>query len=183
MRGPHTVTHRIAVFALAGALGLLSPAIGRAAKSDIALVVNKSNPVNNLSSAELRRIFLGGQTRWPTSGKITILLLAPRSDERKRFLANLLKMTDDDFTRHWISRVFQGEATSGPKTAFSSASMVRLVSEVPSALGLLSKDDVPADNPDLKILRIDGKAPGEAGYRFGHEDQGALEKHGTSVEG
>lgn len=175
--------NRTGVIVFVAALWIQSPTYAWAAKTDIALVVNKANPVSNLTSAELRRIFLGSQTRWPTKEKITILLLAPRTDERKRFLANLLKMTDDDFTRHWISRVFQGEATSAPKTAFSPASMVRLVSEVPSAIGVLSMDDVPVDNMELKILRIDGKAPAEAGYRFDHEDRGKPGKNGTNVEG
>jgi hypothetical protein len=75
-------------------------------------------------------------------------------------------MSDDDFVRHWISRVFQGEASAGPKTASSAASMARLVAGLPTAVGVLGAADVPAGDNGLKVLRVDGKAPGEDGYRL-----------------
>src|SRR5512136_1425966 len=93
---------------------LLLPARAFSGKNDIALIVHKSNPMSNVSSAELRRIFLGDETRWPSNDRITILLLPPGSEEREMFLRSVLKMSDDDFVRHWISRVFQGEASAGP---------------------------------------------------------------------
>ena len=134
-----------------------------AGKGHVALVVNKANPVSELTAAELRKILLGDETRWQGNEKITILLLPQGSDERKTVLTRLLKMTDDDFVRHWISRVFQGEATSGPKTATSAASMAKLVSGVPSAIGIVPADDLQASE-GVKVLRLDGKAPGEDGY-------------------
>ena len=148
----------------AAALLVLAAGPVAAARGRVALVVNQANPLSDLSSAEVRRIFLGDETRWPGNEKITILLLPSGSEERKALLKVLLKMSDDDFTRHWISRVFQGEATAGPKIAPSSASMVKLVSGLPSAVGMLDADDLPAGASGLKVLRIDGKFPTEEGY-------------------
>jgi phosphate transport system substrate-binding protein len=147
--------------ALGAVLLLSSPAVAR---GRVALVVNGSNPVSDMTSAELRKIFLGDETRWPGRQKITILLLPQSSEERKALLKALLKMSDDDFTRHWISRVFQGEATAGPKIAPSPASMAKLVAGLPSAVGMLDADDVPAGASGLKVLRVDGKAPNDDGY-------------------
>jgi ABC-type phosphate transport system substrate-binding protein len=153
------------VLALALTLALAhQPA--RGARSDVALVVNRANPLTTVSSSQLRRIFLGDESRWPTNDKITILLLPSASEERKFFLRAVLGMSDDDFVRHWISRVFQGEATAGPKTASSPASMTRLVSALPSSIGVLAATDLPSGETELKILRIDGKAPGDDGYRL-----------------
>ena len=129
-------------------------------------MTRSTGTITNLSSADLRRIFLGDQSRWPSSNKITILLLPSVSEERKFFLRTVLGMSDDDFVRHWISRVFQGEATAGPKTASSPASMARLISGLPSAIGVLAAADVPSGESEVKILRIDGKAPGDDGYRL-----------------
>ena len=143
---------------------IVTPARPAAARGRIAVVVHKSNALDEVSSAELRRILLGDETRWSDKEKITVLLLAPGSEERQAVLRILLKMTDDDFTRHWISRVFQGEATVGPKVAPSPASMVRLVAGLPASLGIIDTDDIPAGDPGLKILRVDGKAPSESGY-------------------
>ncbi|MGH7743008.1 MAG: hypothetical protein ACRENS_13415 [Candidatus Eiseniibacteriota bacterium] len=147
------------------ALAML-PALAIAGKNDIALIVHKTNPMNDITSAELRRIFLGDETRWSTNDRITILLLPPGSEERQMFLRSVLRMSDDDFVRHWISRVFQGEASAGPKTASSAASMARLVAGLPAAVGVIGSADVPGGDNGLKVLRIDGKAPGEDGYRL-----------------
>lgn len=145
---------------------LLIPLHGIAARGRVAIVVHRSNALESVSSAELRRILLGDETRWSGKDRITILLLPPGTEERRAVLRNLLKMTDDDFMRHWISRVFQGEATVGPKIASSPASMLRLVAGLPSALAIVDADDVPAGDPGLKVLRVDGKAPGDEGYPF-----------------
>ncbi len=131
----------------------------------VAFVVNSQNEASELTSAQLRRIYLGEETRWGGKGKITILLLPSGRDERRLLFDRLLRMSDDDFVRHWIAKVFQGEATSGPKTASSPASMEKLVAGLPGAIGFLRADEVPPGG-QLRVLRIDGKAPGEPGYPF-----------------
>jgi ABC-type phosphate transport system substrate-binding protein len=143
---------------------MAGPVHAEAAKDAIVIVVPKSNAVNGLSSGELRKILLGEETEWPNKEKITILLLPPGSDERKAALQILLKMSDDDFVRHWISEVFQGLTATGPKTASSPTSMLKLVADLPSALGIVSVGDLPAGESSLKVLSIDGKTPGETGY-------------------
>jgi len=137
-----------------------------ATKGGVAVVVPKSNAITNLSSGELRKILLGEEAQWPNKEKITILLLPPGNDERKALLRTLLKMSDDDFVRHWISQVFQGQTTTGPKTVSSPASMLKLVAGLPAALGILGADDLPSGESGLKVLSIDGKTPGESGYLF-----------------
>jgi ABC-type phosphate transport system substrate-binding protein len=144
--------------------GLIRPGHAEVAKGAIAIVVPKSNAVVGLTSTELRKILLGEETEWPNKERITILLLPPGSDERKSVLQILLKMSDDDFVRHWISEVFQGQAATGPKTASSPTSMLRLVADLPSALGIVGVDDLPAGGSGLKVLPIDGKSPGDSGY-------------------
>jgi ABC-type phosphate transport system substrate-binding protein len=159
--------HGAAAVLLVGAMvcaGMVCQGHAEAAKDAIVIVVPKSNAVNGLSSGELRKILLGEETEWPNKEKITILLLPPGSDERKAVLQILLKMSDDDFVRHWISEVFQGQTATGPKTAASPTSMLRLVADLPSALGIMDVGDLPAGESSLKVLSIDGKTPGETGY-------------------
>ena len=155
----------LAILAVLGSslAGSTPSASAAPAKAPAVLVVHRSNPVTNLSSAELRKILLGDETRWSGNQKITILLLPPGNEERRVVLERMLKMTDDDFVRHWISRVFQGEATSGPKTVSSPASIAKLVAGLPAAVGILALDEIP-DPAEIKVLSIDGKAPGDAGY-------------------
>jgi ABC-type phosphate transport system substrate-binding protein len=134
------------------------------ARGTVAVVVHHSNPMNEISSVQLRHIYLGDQTRWSDNQKITILLLPRGSDERRTVLRTLLKMSEDDFTRHWISKIFRGDVTSGPKTGATPASILKLTAGLPAALGILDANDVPAEAADVKILRLDGKAPGDDGY-------------------
>jgi ABC-type phosphate transport system substrate-binding protein len=157
-------TRRAVGLALVVLIGLASTRHAAAAKGGIAIVVPKSNAVAGLTSTELRKILLGEETQWPNREKITILLLPPGTAERKTVLQILLQMSDDDFVRHWISEVFQGQAATGPKTAASAASMVRLVAGLSSAIGIVAVDDLPPGDSGLKVLAIDGKTPGENGY-------------------
>lgn len=134
------------------------------ARGTVAVVVHRSNPLSEVSTMQLRRIYLGDQTRWSDNQKITILLLPQGSDERRTMLRVLLRMSEDDFTRHWISKVFRGESTAGPKTTTTAASILRLTADLPAALGILDADDVPVGTTTIKLLRIDGTAPGDDGY-------------------
>ena len=139
------------------------PAHKGAVRDRVAVIVHKTNPVSDLSPAQLRKILLGEETRWPNNKRITILL-PPGREERTTVLRILLRMTNDDFVRHWISHVFQGEATSGPKTVSSPASILLLVAGVPAAVGFLDAADVPAADAGIKVLRVAGKAITENGY-------------------
>ena len=158
----------IRLFAAASLIGSVLLTLPAAAQKDpgaVAFVVNVRNQASDVTTAQLRRIYLGDETRWSSNEKITILLLPAGRDERKVLFDRLLKMSEDDYVRHWIAKVFQGEATSGPKTAASPASMEKLVSGIPGAIGFVGAGDAAADS-SLKVLRVDGRAPGERGYPF-----------------
>ena len=134
------------------------------ARGTVAVIMHRSNPISDVSAMQLRRIYLGDQTRWSDNQRITILLLPQGSDERRTMLRVLLRMSEDDFMRHWISKVFRGESTAGPKTTVTAASILKLTADLPAALGILDAEDVPAGTTTVKLLRIDGKAPGDDGY-------------------
>lgn len=162
--GSHGAIRHAFVIAVA-VLATEPSARAQKAGGELAFVVNARNPANEVTTAQLRKIYLGDETRWAGKEKITILLLPAGREERRILFDQLLKMSDDDYVRHWIGKVFQGEATSGPKTAASPASMGKLVSGLPGAIGFLAAQDAAAD-ATLKVLRVDGRAPGERGYPF-----------------
>ena len=47
-----------------------SPAPGGGAEPTVAIIVNQSNPVENFSFDELRKIFLGERSHWPNGRRI-----------------------------------------------------------------------------------------------------------------
>src|SRR2546429_5259029 len=66
-----------------------------AAEDSLGIVVNRSNPVENLSFAELRKIFLGEQTHWSNGRRITVVMLEPgkqRSEEHTSELQSRLHL-------------------------------------------------------------------------------------------
>ena len=44
---------------------------------EVDIIVNKANPVNELSLADAKKIFVGDKGSWPNGKRITVLMLAP----------------------------------------------------------------------------------------------------------
>jgi len=126
-------------------------------------IVNKANPVDSLSFADLRAIFLGERGSWPNGKKITVLMRSPGPPEREAVLRWIYKMNESDYSRYSLQSTFTGQAQSGPKLLDSAAGMRRFVFNVPGAIGYVR---APEADESVKILRIDGHAPGEAAYRI-----------------
>ena len=128
--------------------------------SDLAVVVNGTNPVDELSMAELRRILLGDRRFW--RGNVQVKLVLPRvgSRERDKLLTTLVGMSSLEFARYWKDKVFRGEAPDEPPSLSIDGSS-RYVSENPGALAFVAHKNIRAD---VKILRVDGKLPGAPGY-------------------
>jgi ABC-type phosphate transport system substrate-binding protein len=143
---------------------LLSGATNLHAQSklnDVAVVVNPAAPVNDLSLSEARKIFRGDKQYWSTDMPIVLLVRNPPSRERDVILKKLYSMTESEFKQYWIAKIFRAEATTGPKIVYSNSMAADLVSVIPGAIAFMSAKDV---NPSLKVVKIDGRLPGEPGY-------------------
>src|SRR6266567_3116334 len=79
------------------------------ATEPLAIVVNRSNPVDDLSSAELRRIFLGNRSHWASGRRITLVMREPGEPERKTVLHDVCGMNEDQFKNHFVHGLFTGE--------------------------------------------------------------------------
>lgn len=152
---------------LACALGLLSTAFARSdARSQeavpFAVVAHPDLPVADLTSGQLKEIFLGDRQFWSTEVRVTLLLRAPDAHERDAYVKGVCGMTEARFRQHWIGKVFRGQATSSPKLVYSNRMALQLVRLIPGAVALVDGREISAGH--VKILRIDGRLPGEAGY-------------------
>ena len=128
---------------------------------DIAIVVRPDLPIDNLSFAELRKLLIGDRQFWSSSLRVTLLMRAPVAREREVILKNIYQMSEAQFRQFWISKVFRAEATNGPKVVFSNEMATELVAAIPGAVAFVDSARVPQG---LKVLKIDGKLPGEKGY-------------------
>jgi phosphate transport system substrate-binding protein len=136
---------------------------GSQAPADIAVVVNPSVAVDNLSIAELRRILLGDREFWSAGARVTLLIRAPIARERDAVVRDVCQMTEAQFRQHWIGKVFRADTPSGPKIVYSNEMAIDQVSRTPGAITFIQ---APVTNKAVKVLRIDGRAPGQQGYRL-----------------
>ncbi len=130
---------------------------------DVAIVVHQDVPIDNLSLNELRRLLLGDREFWPASVRVTLLIRAPIAHERDVVLKNVCQMTEAQFRQHWIGKVFRAETALAPKIAYSTEMAVDLVNRIPGAITFMDASQV---GKGLKVVRIEGRLPGEKGYEL-----------------
>lgn len=141
---------------------ILSPLVsGWANAGEIAVIVNNDNPVDEVSYGHLVKIFKQEKQHWNDGRQIYLIMQEAGSPEKELVLKKIFKMDHEELKKFWLTRIFRGEISSFPKTLSSNAAVKRFVSQVAVAIGFI---DVSYVDKSVKILRIDGKLPGEKGY-------------------
>ena len=155
------MTERRRFLIAVAALAAMPLGRGAAAENDIAVVVRPDTPADDLSFGEIRKLLLGERQFWAGNLRVTLLIRAPAARERDVVLRIIYRMTEAQFRQFWISKVFRAEASSGPKIVYTNEMATELVAAIPGSVAFVDAAQVPKG---LKILKIDGKLPGEKGY-------------------
>lgn len=155
---------RKAAFVLS--LLLLTINVGFAYSLDVAVVVNKQNPVSGVSLAELTKILKQEKQYWEGGKKVYLILQEAGSSEKNVMLKRVYQMSDEDLKKFWLGKMFRGEISSFPKTLGSSEAVKRFISQVPNAIGFIDSGSV---DTSIKALNVDGKSPGDKGYPLSSE--------------
>ena len=129
--------------------------------NDIAVVTNPETPVSDLSLAEVRKVFLGEKQYWTTNIPVILLVRAPVAREREVVLKTIYQMSESQFKQYWVAKIFRSEAVSAPKIVYSADMTKQLLSVIPGSIAFMEARDV---GPGLKVLKVDGRLPGETGY-------------------
>ena len=132
-----------------------------AADQPVAIVVHPDTEIDALTMDELRRIFLADQLYWPDNSRIVLLVRAPAAYERTFVLNRIYQMTEAEFRRYWIAKMFRAEIASGPRVVFSANMALGLVTAIPGSITFMLAADV---TPEVKVVRIEGLMPSEEGY-------------------
>ena len=133
-------------------------------RGDLAIIVHKSNPVQNLSLAELREYFLAERGYWSTRQKIRVAMREPGSPEREAVLRLICGMNrDQDFTTYFLHARFSEQVTEEPRNLDSTSNMIRFVANVSGAIGYVRADEV---DPSVRVITVDNAAPGDPGYKL-----------------
>jgi len=130
-------------------------------EGDLAVMVNSDTPVTDLSLAEVRNVFLGQRQYWNPKLPVVLLMRAPVARERDIVLKVIYQMSEEEYTQYWVAQVFRAEVTSPPKNVYSNDMQYELVAAIPGAIAVVDARNV---RPGVKVVRVDGKLPGEKGY-------------------
>ena len=163
----HRVARILLILAAALILGIPQNGAGRAREFvpelRLAIVVNKSNPADNLSLVELRRIFLGQQSRWPSGRRIVVVMQERGQPEREAVLREILRMSEDEYREHFLRGLYTGQIFASPKTVADPSVVRRFVFNAQGAIGYLRASDV---DGSVKVVRIDGHLPSDLDYKL-----------------
>src|SRR5579864_8223868 len=139
-----------------------SPETGPATEP-LVIVVNRSNPIDDLTSTELRKIFLGNRSHWANGRRITLVMREPGEPERNTIIREVCGMTEDQLKNHFLHGLYTGEILVSPKTLSSPIGVRKFIFNVPGAIGYLRIGDV---DPTVKVVRIDELLPEDKGYKL-----------------
>jgi|HubBroStandDraft_5_1064220.scaffolds.fasta_scaffold68581_2 ABC-type phosphate transport system substrate-binding protein len=127
---------------------------------DVAVIVNPNNPVSNISLSDLKKIFSGEKHSWPGGAAMKPIVRAPGSHERIALL-RMLGMSESEYKQYWTAQVFREAADAEPMTVPSFGMMKEAMQAFPGAIGMVDAQNL---KPGMKVLKVDGREPGESGY-------------------
>lgn len=134
---------------------------------DVAIVVNKDNPINELSIRELTAVFELQQQFWKGGSKVRVIMQKAGCRERKVMLKNVYYRTDESLNKYWLIRMFKAEIADLPEIEASNEKVKQVVSKHVDAIGFIDASKV---DDTVKVLKIDGLLPGAEKYRMKSED-------------
>jgi len=147
--------------ALALAL-LLATAVRAASPPPVAFIVSTRRDVQNLTTGDLRRIFLGQISRWRDGPRIVLFVRSAKTPEGRVFLDRLMHMSDIDYAQWWIGAIFRGDAAAAPRSIGSPDAMIKAVAANANAIGFIVATEDPPH--DVNVIAIDGRLPSDRGY-------------------
>jgi len=144
---------------LAGLL-LLSALPVLSAVKTWALVTATGNKLQGVSTAELTKLCRGAQKTWPDGRNFTLVMHDPESPEMRGASQKLFGVPASE-VKPLVTKLNGSRPVI--RIVASDEDLLRMVEATPGAVGLV---DVYAINSAVKVLRIDGKLPFDAGYSF-----------------
>jgi len=150
----------LALLAFAGLTGL---AAAQDKAADLAIIANKSTKLDNVSTADLKRYFKAEKTKTPDGTKLVVVACDQGTPERAAALAGLYAMNEAEYSDYFVEATFTGAVAAAPKSLASAAAVKAFVASTPGALGYVKGSET---DDSVQVLKIDGKLPGEAGYKL-----------------
>jgi hypothetical protein len=125
-----------------------------------AVVAPAGSKLEVVSLTNLVQLCKGTQKAWPDGKAFTLVMHSPDEPEMRSAIQVLFGSASGDM-KTFLTNVNQSRVVI--KVVDSDEDLLRTVVATPGAVGLV---DVYAINSSVKVLRVDGKLPFDAGYAF-----------------
>ncbi len=134
----------------------------------IVVIVNQANPVQNLSLAELRKIFLSDRSRWETGKTIAPVIVMPGAPERSAFLKTVCGMSNAEFSKYFVQAAFTGKDVTPPREVSNGRDVKSIVAGSPGAIGFIRGLDFHGDGSDggVRAVKVEGLLASDASYKL-----------------
>jgi hypothetical protein len=121
---------------------------------DISLsaIANEKGSPENVSFAELKKIFRGEKQWWQDGTKVVIALMKTSTPAGSATAKKLLGMSGEELNKYWLSLVFQGKAKA-PAFFNSEKELIEFVNQNKGAIGIIDKNT----SGTTRIITIDNK--------------------------
>jgi len=141
----------------------LRPSTGprKSSSEGLAIIVNRRNPVANVTLGQLREILFGEKKWWSSKHQVTLASMRRGTPERQAVLRTIYQMNERDFGAYFLFEVFRGELSSSPTILENPTEVKKFIATTPGAVGYVRASDV---DDSVKVLRVNGLLPGDDGY-------------------
>jgi hypothetical protein len=144
---------------LCALMPVFQPRAGATSKP-LVVIVSASTPLKEISTALLRRAFLGEPTEYASGRRLIPINHLPGTPTRAQFDRGILDLEPDEVGRFWIDRRVRDQAPP-PRTVPSVDFALRVVMSLPGAISYVPPELV---NDKVRALTIDGRAAGQPDY-------------------
>lgn len=102
----------------------------------IEIVVNDSVNLSEISHQQIKSIYLGQQTHWPSGNLIKLYKLPSTHKTHNSFVKNTLGLYPYQFNRRWQKLVFSGFAVK-PSEVIDEQELLDAIAKTPGAIGYI----------------------------------------------
>ena len=153
-----------ALLALLVAPAPASPPPAPMQSGDVAIIVNRKNPTDDISFDALRKYFRAERGQWPDGKKVVVAMRLPAGQAERGVVLRAVYGWDENYYQKYFRQgQFNESIQRAPKELNTTYAMTQYVHYTPGAIGYVRADQV--DGSKVKVLSVDGRRPGEPGYR------------------
>ncbi|MBI5197814.1 MAG: substrate-binding domain-containing protein [Nitrospirae bacterium] len=120
--------------------------------AEIYVVVNKKNPINKISTAQLAKIYKGTLLLWPDGKRIAPVEVSETLPLAEEFSEKILKMGLEMKQKMWVHIIYSGQGAP-PVHVKDETDILSFVASEPGAIGYVRKGTVPEPFVDsVKVI-------------------------------